>query len=237
MRAGACVKVGSSGRKQGRRREEGSQNRTIGLECPICHVVFRRKASRVGHNKAMFCSRKCKDEAQKTGGILKCGAGEAAYRTLAFASYPHECEWCHNALIETLEVHHIDGDRNNNGAANLIILCPICHALVTRNFVIVENRKPILLMDSANIMAHFNGIVEYRPAPVTNEITESLGVGRPTRNELEELIWSHTITEIANKYGVSGTAVSNWCKKLGISKPGIGYWLKPENRLNLQTGL
>ncbi len=44
----------------------------------------------------------------------------------------HQCEKC--KLIEwldmpiNLEVHHIDGNRNNNHLDNLILLCPNCHS-------------------------------------------------------------------------------------------------------------
>jgi len=43
---------------------------------------------------------------------------------------------------EVLEVHHIDRDRSHNSSGNLIILCPTCHALVTRGHLeIGENRE------------------------------------------------------------------------------------------------
>ena len=45
---------------------------------------------------------------------------------------PHKCECCG---LETwldqpipLEVHHIDGDRDNNELSNFALLCPNCHA-------------------------------------------------------------------------------------------------------------
>lgn len=44
----------------------------------------------------------------------------------------HRCEECQLtewlALAIKLELHHIDGNRNNNQDANLQLLCPNCHA-------------------------------------------------------------------------------------------------------------
>lgn len=46
---------------------------------------------------------------------------------------PHKCEncglteWLGNPI--PLELHHIDGDRNNNVLENYQLLCPNCHAL------------------------------------------------------------------------------------------------------------
>jgi len=44
----------------------------------------------------------------------------------------HQCEKCkltkwNNELIP-LELHHIDGDHNNNNLNNLQLLCPNCHS-------------------------------------------------------------------------------------------------------------
>ncbi len=45
----------------------------------------------------------------------------------------HVCECCLNSMWNgvpiPLEVHHIDGDKNNNDLENLQLLCPNCHAL------------------------------------------------------------------------------------------------------------
>lgn len=50
------------------------------------------------------------------------------YRDRAFIAYPHQCNKCnYDKIINILEVHHIDCDRNNNKINNLRILCPTCH--------------------------------------------------------------------------------------------------------------
>ena len=48
----------------------------------------------------------------------------------------------------------------------------------------------------------------------------------PSKEDLEVLVWSKPTTHIAKEYGVSDTAISKWCRKLGIEKPPRGYWSK-----------
>ena len=43
-------------------------------------------------------------------------------------------------------------------------------------------------------------------------------VVRPTKKELEKLIWEKPFTELGKKFGVSDVAVRKWCKKYGINE-------------------
>ena len=56
----------------------------------------------------------------------------------------HMCEFCNNTLWNNmpipLEVHHKDGDKENNDIENLQLLCPNCHAL-TDNYKGKNTRK------------------------------------------------------------------------------------------------
>jgi len=47
------------------------------------------------------------------------------YRRTAFNAHGTSCAWCDSD--ENVEVHHRDGDRNNNDADNLLPLCRDCH--------------------------------------------------------------------------------------------------------------
>lgn len=47
---------------------------------------------------------------------------------------------------------------------------------------------------------------------------------RPSKEELEKIIWKQPTTHIAKIYGVSDKAVEKWCKTYNISKPPRGYW-------------
>jgi hypothetical protein len=51
------------------------------------------------------------------------------YRKIAFEAYDPLCAHCGFGVPSILEVAHIDGNRSNNDAANLVILCPNCHKM------------------------------------------------------------------------------------------------------------
>jgi len=51
-------------------------------------------------------------------------------------------------------------------------------------------------------------------------------VVRPSKEELEKMVWEKTCTQIAKQFAVSDNAVAKWCKRYDIVKPGRGYWQK-----------
>ena len=119
--------------------------------CSVCDDEFYTNPARIKRSKSglFFCSRKCKDEGQKiTSGIkgvwpahYGTSNGRWTYRKISIEHYGAICECCkYNEHIEILQVHHIDGNRENNSIENLIVLCPNCHALVTFGYAILENR-------------------------------------------------------------------------------------------------
>ena len=91
----------------------------------------------------MFCSKKCLGIARRFENAIvgPKGSGESSYRALAYRAYGEKCEIC--GYTEVLDVHHIDGNRNNNDKDNLIVMCPNCHAKVTRKIKKLINRKLI----------------------------------------------------------------------------------------------
>lgn len=46
------------------------------------------------------------------------------------------------------------------------------------------------------------------------------------KNKLSKLVWEYPLTRIGQMFGVSGNCVKKRCKKLGITRPPIGYWAK-----------
>lgn len=49
---------------------------------------------------------------------------------------------------------------------------------------------------------------------------------RPSKEELEKIIWTKPTTHIAKQFGVSDKAIEKWCKAYGIEKPTRGDWAK-----------
>lgn len=119
------------------RNREGS---SVKVECAYCGEQFRKPKSRVENSKTglFFCCREHKDKAQRLdSGIDEInpdhyGNGSKTYRSKALReqSSPHYCSECERTLPKPiLEVHHIDGDRENNSLENLKVVCPTCHRL------------------------------------------------------------------------------------------------------------
>jgi hypothetical protein len=44
------------------------------------------------------------------------------------------------------------------------------------------------------------------------------------REDLYEQVWSEPVLKAAEKYGITGTALSKICRKAGVPVPPVGYW-------------
>jgi len=116
------------------------KNREL-VVCAFCGTSFEKRVSHKANSKSglFFCSREHKDKAQRIGGISDIqpshynnGIGISRYRNIAFRNYENKCMVCGNDGIWNdkplvLDVHHIDGNRENNAVENLRIVCPNCH--------------------------------------------------------------------------------------------------------------
>jgi len=51
---------------------------------------------------------------------------------------------------------------------------------------------------------------------------------RISREELYELVWAEPAVKVAERFGVSDVAIAKWCKRLGVPRPGRGYWARVE---------
>jgi hypothetical protein len=110
------------------------------LVCGQCGKHTTRPPSKLKQSKSgvYFCCRKCKDTAQRIGGIVDIhpehyADGKYAYRNRALRELGEACQDCGYAQqLKMLDVHHKDGDRLNNELKNLEVLCVWCHGLRTR---------------------------------------------------------------------------------------------------------
>lgn len=106
--------------------------------CAQCNKEFYRNASKreISKSGLQFCSRKCKDLAQRIGGIKEIQPYHYTdslkeYRLLVEREIGiKECNRCkYKDFPEILQVHHKDRNRKNNELSNLEVLCPNCHSL------------------------------------------------------------------------------------------------------------
>ena len=72
---------------------------------------------------------------------------------------------------------------------------------------------------------------EYKHRKAKNCLTcsklKSRKVERPSKEELEKLIWEKPFTELGKQFGVSDVAIKKWCKKYGITNfPSQSYRTK-----------
>lgn len=126
-----------------------SLNNSTLSQCTWCKKDFRRKNSQLTTDKSKsglyFCTRKCKDEAQKLGGVQEImpshfGTRESAYslKDCDLLGFLEKCVDCGIDKRYLLTLHHIDGNRENNIKTNLEIVCGNCH--MKRHLDYVNNR-------------------------------------------------------------------------------------------------
>lgn len=66
---------------------------------------------------------------------------------------------------------------------------------------------------------------------ITNKLPKfkSRKVERPSKEELEKLIWEKPFATLSKEFGVSDVAIKKWCKYYGINNfPPRGYFLRKE---------
>lgn len=120
-----------------------ASRKRVAIHCDWCGKKFEVPIGKLKRSKKglHFCSRSCKDLAQRIGGLNKLhpphygtGTGEGTnYREQAFRIYGARCSSCgYSEDPRMLDVHHVDSDRTNNNLRNWQVLCVWCHALKTR---------------------------------------------------------------------------------------------------------
>lgn len=97
-----------------------------------------------------YCGLRCSGHSAKN---LETGTWVCRYKALE--AWGEICERCgfdsfqgyrkvrsqFRTLPVLMDVHHIDGDRDNNDPINLAVLCPVCHALATRHITVYGRHK------------------------------------------------------------------------------------------------
>ena len=114
-----------------------------------------------------------------------------------------------------LEIHHKDGNYQNNRPENLEVLCPNCHSL-TPNFKALnqsdrqrtqvrKDKKEYYCVDCGKLIT--KGSIRCKQCEAKTRITE-----KPySREELKQLIRTTPFTTIGKQVGVSDNTIRKWC--------------------------
>ena len=136
-----------------------------------------------------------------------------------------EGRWLYSSEV----VKHTDGDLSNNHPDNLEILT---RSALSRQLALERSnvqqqrcqrcRRRFFPPHSQGAREHY-----YCSKSCAIEATKRTDL---TRKELEDLVWSAPIRDVAAGLGVSDAAVHKLCKKFGIEKPPRGHWLAKDRR-------
>lgn len=119
-----------------------SRIRTVEVNCANCGKLFNKQPGDLKWSKSglYFCTRLCKDTAQRIGGIEAIqpdhyGSSKIMYRAIYLrAGGVLECARCgYDEFNCGIDVHHLDENRDNNTKENLIALCSNCHRALHNN--------------------------------------------------------------------------------------------------------
>lgn len=103
-------------------------------KCKFCGIIMERKRYSNGileawnwYNKRLYCSCECMNKARKSK--PKTGTSWMTLHYHARNLKPRgECEICGSEV--NIDVHHIDGNPQNNSLENLMRLCRSCHSKI-----------------------------------------------------------------------------------------------------------
>lgn len=187
----------------------GSNVRTIskkikqfGLD--TSHMTHKRPANFIPSTKQNwqhFLIKLDDDKPKSTNKILR--------RCLLELNIIEKCVICNinplwNGKHLRLHIDHINGDSHDNRPNNLRFLCPNCH-------------QQTATWGNTKVKKH----------KVRNKDTYFRKVlNKPSKEELNIMLWEIPTSKIAKKYGVSDKAIEKWAKLYELNKPPRGYWAK-----------
>lgn len=128
---------------------------------PNCDNTFIIKG-RIGttrlKRRRKFCSRSCANSRASSArwNQAKKVATKNTCRRICFEN--HEIECCICGYDEILEVHHVDKNRDNNTAENLIPICPNHHIMFHRGNKEQKERVGLLIENYIDSWKEENGI-------------------------------------------------------------------------------
>lgn len=188
-----------------------------------------------------YCSCACQHEFDYKEAIKSWKNGTLPKRKNKISSYVrrymlekanYQCELCGwneinpTSGLSPLQIHHKDGNGDNDLEENLQVLCPNCHSL-TPNYMILNrgqgrkarqdglisaNKKKYYCIDCGKEISE--GSTRCRSCSDKNRIQE-----KPvSREELKNMIRTMPFTKIGERFGISDNAIRKWCDRYQLPR-------------------
>jgi hypothetical protein len=134
---------------------------------------------------------------------------------LRYDIIPHQCKECKcsslwNSKPLSLQLHHLNGDNDDNRIENLIFLCPNCHSQ-TENYAGKSTKKKFFCQKCNSQTKGYSELC------IKCSSFNTRKVERPSKENLEKEILNNSMVSIGKKYGVSDNAIRNWCQSYNIN--------------------
>ena len=212
---------------------EGSYHDTLKTRLSVDGITYPHIKMGMGHNTGRrFGGREAMSREQAVSRMFTQNSLYPRKQIIPYIKrynlVPYECEcgnqgrWRDKKL--SLQIDHINGCPNDHRLENLRWICPNCHSQTPTFAGRANRRKP---PRPSQIDPH------YRHKPRVNQRK----VIRPSRDNLEKMVWEIPSAQIAKRFGVSDRTIGKWCKWYGINKPPRGYWNRRQHGLNHEEAL
>jgi hypothetical protein len=152
-------------------------------------------------------------------------------RALLEAGVEYKCLVCGlpplwNGKFLQLQIDHINGIGTDNNIENLRFICGNCH-IQTDNF----GSKNTASFINKKFTVKIEKIKTLKPSEINPDWRHQPKIGtrkikRPSKEDLEKLLWEKPTSQLAIDFGVSDKSIEKWAKSYGIAKPPRGYWAK-----------
>jgi predicted DNA-binding protein YlxM (UPF0122 family) len=142
------------------------------------------------------------------------------------------CEKCGEDHPACLEFHHLNPSEKKINLSEAVAIKGW-----SKNKILDEIDKCVVLCSNCHRKLHWELQQQVVSEGINKKVVhlKARKVERPSKEELEKMIWETSVSEVARKFGVSNVAVAKWCKSYGISRPPRGYWAKKNQSKNFSS--